>query len=107
MRVDDMLVAARRIQHYTSGMTAAAFERDQRVSDAVLRNLIVIGEAARYVPAAVAARYTDLPLIDIRGMRNFLVHQYDNLDTDIVWDTVQRDIDRLVVTPTTILELEP
>ena len=75
----------------------------------MLRNLIVIGEAARYVPAAVAARYTDLPLIDIRGMRNFLVHvhQYDTLDTDIVWDTVQRDIDRPVVTLTTILELEP
>jgi uncharacterized protein with HEPN domain len=73
----------------------------------VLRNLIVIGEAARYVPADIAARHAGLPLIDIRGMRNFLVHQYENLDVDIVWDTVQQDIERLITTLMLVLEQEP
>lgn len=107
VRIDDMLDAARRIQQYTLDMTAEEFEADQRTYDAVLRNLIVIGEAARYVPTDIGARYVGLPLIDIRGMRNFRVHQCDNLDVGIVWDTVKQDIERLITTLVLILEREP
>jgi uncharacterized protein with HEPN domain len=106
VRIDDMLDAARKIQAYTLGMTRDAFEVDDRTRDAVIRNLIVIGEAARHVPADVAARHASLPLIDIRGMRNLIVHQYDDIDTSIIWDTVQHDIAPLIATLTSILERE-
>jgi uncharacterized protein with HEPN domain len=60
-----------------------------------LRHLQIIGEAARALPEDVRALAPEIPWHKIVGMRNVLVHGYFDIDTDIVWDAVARDVPAL------------
>ena len=60
--------------------------------DAVVRNLEVIGEAARHVDAATAARLADIPWQDMRDLRNLLIHEYFGVSVPIIWETIARDL---------------
>lgn len=84
----DRLAAIDKIQRYTADMGFEAFRRDQRTIDAVLWNLAIIGEAARQVPPEVAAAYPDVAWVEVRGMRNVIIHQYGEVSLTIVWDTI-------------------
>lgn len=95
-RVQDMLHAIESILSYTQGMDFAAFDHDQRTVDAVVRNLIVIGEAANRIPDEVLLVSTDIPWTEMRTMRNFVVHEYFGVSTRILWDTVQVNLPPLV-----------
>lgn len=91
-----MLGAAEAINEYTAGLTVEAFAADRRTVDAVMRNIQVLGEAARHVPDEVRARFPEVPWQDISDMRNVLVHEYFGVDLDILWQTVTRDLALLV-----------
>lgn len=88
----DMVAAADRITHYTAGMDATTFAGDQRTVDAVVRNLEVIGEAARYLPDSTRALAPEIEWAKIVGLRNILVHQYFGVSTAIVWDVVEHKL---------------
>ena len=60
--------------------------------DAVVRNFEVIGEAARHVDAATAARLADIPWQDMRDLRNLLIHEYFGVSVAIIWETISRDL---------------
>jgi len=92
LRIEDILTAISRIQSYTAGMDQKTFVADSKTFDAVLRNLLVIGEAVRHVPDTVIIRFTDIPWDRMRAMRNFLVHEYPSIDPNIVWHTIQEDL---------------
>lgn len=96
LRITDILEAIRRIQVYTAGLSREALAADPKTFDAVLRNLIVIGEAVRHVPDEVTIHFVDVPWDRMRAMRNFLIHEYPSVDPDIVWDTTQVDLPPLV-----------
>ena len=64
--------------------------------DAVVRNLEVIGEAARHVPDSIRQKFADIPWADIVGMRSILIHEYFGVDFEILWHTVQIDVPSLV-----------
>ena len=61
------------------------------------RKLEIIGEAARRLTPAVRGQFPEIPWNLLTGMRNILIHDYDDVDLDIVWDTVQRDLPPLVI----------
>lgn len=88
IRIDDIVAAVDAIFQYTDGMDKAAFAADRRTVDAVVRNLIIIGEAAGHVPDEVVAANPQIPWARMRGMRNLAVHEYFGLDSDVLWDTV-------------------
>jgi uncharacterized protein with HEPN domain len=88
IRIDDMITAVEKILSYTAGMDKAAFAADGRTIDAVVRNLIVIGEAAGHVPEDVVAASPQIPWARMRGMRNLAVHEYFGIDVNVLWDTV-------------------
>ena len=92
VRVEDMLEAVRRIRRYTGGLGYEAFCADEKTVDAVVRNFEVIGEAARHVDDVTAARAPDLPWLDIRDMRNILIHEYFGVDLQTVWKTITDDL---------------
>ena len=96
LRVQDILDAIATIQSYTAGMEYAAFARDRRTLDAVLRNITVIGEAASRIPEAVQATSPDIPWADMRDMRNVVVHEYFGVNKQILWDTTQTDLPSLI-----------
>jgi uncharacterized protein with HEPN domain len=62
---------------------------------AVVRCLEVIGEAVKKIPKAQKDTYPDIPWREIAGMRNKLIHEYFGVDVDVLWDTVQADIDQV------------
>ena len=83
--IADMLEAVERILLYTEGMTYAEFREDTKTTDAVLRNLQVLGEAAGRVPKALRARAPDVEWSRIIRSRHILVHEYFGVDREIIW----------------------
>jgi len=95
LRVEDILDAIARIEQYVNGLTIEQFRADQKTIDAVVRNLEVIGEAARHLSADHAALPAEIPWTDIAGMRSILIHEYFGVDLNIVWQTVTYDLPEL------------
>jgi uncharacterized protein with HEPN domain len=106
-RVAHILAAIARIQRHTAGMTFDEFQAHELAIDGVVRCFAVIGEAARYIPPEVAARYPTLPLADMRAMRNVVIHDYDNVRLITLWETARDDLPPLVPILQTILDHEP
>lgn len=59
-------------------------------------DLVIIGEAANHIPDEVQEAHDDVPWVLMRAMRNRVVHVYFDVDPDILWDTVQTDLPKLV-----------
>ena len=93
--IDHILQAIKRINRYVQGFDEAAFLNNDEKQDAVIRNIEIIGEAARnierYYPD-FAAQHQEIPWTDIYLMRNRLSHGYFSVDMELVWKTVQNDI---------------
>ena len=87
-----MLDAVDRINGYVAGMVFSEFEADLMAQDAVIRQLSIIGEAARHVSATMQGDHPEIPWADIIGMRNILIHDYLEVDLQEVWKTVQDDL---------------
>lgn len=96
VRIEDILDAVRRIQAYTADMTADQFREDRKTIDAVVRNIEIIGEAARHVPREIQKASPRVAWPQMRGMRNVMIHEYDTVDVDIVWQTIQEDLPSIV-----------
>lgn len=90
IRIHDITDAIEKIQKYTMGMSFSEFHADDRTIDAVLRNLEVIGEAARHVPPHVTGRYPDVPWDKMRALRNIVAHEYFGVKLPIIWETIER-----------------
>ena len=92
-------LAIQRIQRYVGGLSDTAFAADDKTQDAVLRNIEVIGEAARNVQrhhADYAAAHAEVPWALMVGMRNRVSHGYFAVDRDLIWATVQQDLPALL-----------
>lgn len=87
--LDDILDAVTKIRNYTSGMNLEGLKGDSRTLDAVVRNLEVIGEAAKKIPEDVRLRYPAIEWKKIAGLRDILIHEYFGIDVNIIWDIVQ------------------
>ena len=95
LRIKDILDAINQIRAYTLGMTFEQFSSDRKTVDAVIRNLEIIGEAARCVPAGVTDSNSHIPWADMRATRNVLSHVYFGVNLEIVWDTIQKNLEPL------------
>lgn len=90
-----ILQAMERIERYTSGLDEAGFLNSEMVQDAVIRNIEILGEASnnvQRVDPAFAARHGHIPWQVMYTMRNRVAHGYDQVDLEIVWKTVRRDL---------------
>jgi len=90
--IEDILTAIRKIERYTSGMDQAVFREDEKTIDAVVRNLEIVGEAARQLPEDFLGRYPEVPWRQITGLRNRIVHEYFGLDLELIWQVVLHDL---------------
>lgn len=87
--LDDVREACERISRYVGEMDKAGFLADDKTYDAVLRNLEVIGEAAKKLPDDVRARYGGVDWRKIAGFRDIIAHAYFGVDQAILWDIVR------------------
>ena len=102
-RIEDMLEAIGRIEEFVHGRNLDSFLNDRRTSDAVVRNLEILGEAARNIPEEIVSRYPEVPWKKARDMRNVLIHAYFGVDLPSVWQTIQEDLPPLKAQLTTVL----
>ncbi|MBI5816226.1 MAG: DUF86 domain-containing protein [Nitrospinae bacterium] len=85
----DMLNAARTALEYVRGKSHDQFRLDTLCQDAVVRRLEIIGEAASGVSEETRTVFASIPWRAMVAMRNVVIHEYDGVDMDIVWNTVQ------------------
>jgi len=92
----DMLLAARKVLEFTKDIEWERFRRDDLVQNAVMRQIQIIGEAARKISPEYQGDHPEVPWRDIVGMRNRLVHEYFRILPRRVWDVVEKDIPELI-----------
>jgi uncharacterized protein with HEPN domain len=97
----DILDAAILAEDFAAGLDEQRFWQSALHQAAIVRQLEIIGEAARRVSPTRRDQLSDIPWTAIVGMRHRIVHDYRNVDLDQVWQTVQQDI------PPLIAALEP
>ncbi len=88
--------AVRRILHYTID-GKDTFLADTKTQDAVIRNIEIIGEAAKNLSPDLKAASADVPWKQIAGMRDTLIHRYFGVKLELVWAVVERDLPRFRV----------
>ena len=94
-QLDDILQAITFIREYVKDMEYKAFEADRKTQDAVVRNLEIIGEAARTIPDEVRDKAAEIEWYKIIALRNILIHEYFGVNLKIVWDVIQNKLDAL------------
>jgi len=104
IRIRDILSAIAKIEEYTKGLDFISFKNDTRTVDAVIRNLEIIGEAARHVPEDISEKHQDIPWRDMGDMRNLLSHEYFGVNEKLVWNTVKKDLPALIAPLETLLQ---
>jgi uncharacterized protein with HEPN domain len=103
----DMLQSAELIMTYINQCKKDAFIDNVQLQDSVIRRLLVIAEAARRVSEATRQTLPNISWQEINGMRNRLVHDYDDVNLNIVWDVVHSEIPQLIETLKVKIPPEP
>ena len=93
--LEDILEAVEKINVYTQGQSLKTLLEDPLRTDALVFNLLVIGEAAGQIPKDFRLNYPDVPWRQIVGLRNVIAHQYFQIDLEIVWDVVENELEPL------------
>jgi uncharacterized protein with HEPN domain len=93
-RILDALEAIDRIERHTNP-GEAEFRQSELVQSWVVRHLQILGEAVRALSPELRGAHEELPWSEIVGMRNILVHDYFDVDQDIVWSVVEHDLPSL------------
>jgi uncharacterized protein with HEPN domain len=95
-RLRHMLEQGQKVLARATSVTREDLNRDDDLSAAIVWRLSVIGEAAAFVTDETCRRHPDVPWQQIVGMRHRLIHGYDSIDLEIVWQTIQVDLPPLV-----------
>jgi uncharacterized protein with HEPN domain len=93
--IRDMLAAARKVRRYTRDLSFEAFCDNEMAVDAVLRNLEILGEAAKKVPGSTRQAIPGIEWRRIAGLRDVLIHDYANVSLEIGWDIVENKMPEL------------
>ena len=91
-----MQEAVARILLYISEVNEEEFRADQKTVDAVVWNLMVLGEAAKHIPVEVEQAYPGVPWSQMKGIRNRIVHGYDQIHLGIIWNVARVELPPLV-----------
>jgi uncharacterized protein with HEPN domain len=92
--LQDMLQAIESIESYAIP-TYDAFLEDEKTQDAVMYNLIIMGEAANQISEEFQDQHPEIPWSSIIGTRNVIVHGYDQVKLPIIWDIIKKNLQPL------------
>ena len=92
--LENMLDAIESIETYRVG-SYEDLTRDEKTQDAIMFNLIILGEAANRLPRTFQDAHPELPWASIIGTRNVIVHGYDQIKLQIVWDILTKELGKI------------
>jgi uncharacterized protein with HEPN domain len=102
----DLSRAGQLAREFVAGMDKHAFLQDVKTQSAVVHQILVLGEAAKRLSAGFRDQHPEIPWTLIAGMRDRLIHHYDSVDLDQVWNTLQNDIPTLLTWLAPLLKRE-
>jgi len=89
---EDILMAIGKIERYTENLGYEEFKNDELKVDGVVRNLEIIGEAVKKIPAEIRMKYPDVEWNKIAGIRDILIHAYFTVDLEILWGIIEEKL---------------
>jgi uncharacterized protein with HEPN domain len=92
----DILIAARHVRNFVDGVDRDDFDGNAMRRSAIIHQLLVIGEATKRVSDPFRAAHPDIPWRKMAGMRDRLIHDYRQVDLEIVWGTATEMIPDLI-----------
>ena len=95
IHIHDMVASIDLIQNNIKQCSYDKFLKDITLQDAIIRRLQIIAEAARRIDNAFKALHEEIPWQKINGLRNAIVHDYDDVDLESIWDTITHDLPTL------------
>ncbi len=90
--LEDISSRIERVERYTADMSYEEFLRDDKTVSACIREIEVIGEAAKQIPKEIRERFDDLPWSLMAKMRDKLIHWYFEIDEEIVWKVAKEKL---------------
>jgi uncharacterized protein with HEPN domain len=97
LRLGHMLEAAQKALHFSRGKSRADLDQDELLRLALARLLEIVGEAASRVSPESRDSFPGIPWPRIVGMRNRLIHGYDQIDLEVLWQTLVQDLQPLII----------
>ncbi len=92
----DIIQAAKQIQAFVQGVDKEQFNNSSLIQSAVIRQIEIIGEATKRLSEKFKLEHPEIPWKKIAGMRDILIHAYDHVDIDEVWNAAETSIPALV-----------
>jgi len=89
---EDIITFIKRIESYIQDLNFENFRENQLVIDAVIRNLVLIGEASKNLSSETRKKFSNAPWSEMIGLRNLATHGYFKIDLTIIWDIITKDI---------------
>lgn len=93
--IKDIQTSSVKIIRYTKELSRKEFFKDDKTYDAVMRNLQIVGEAVKHVPANFRMKHKNIEWKKVSGLRDIVVHEYFGINPDIVWDVIENKIPEL------------
>jgi len=90
--LEHIIEAISKIENFVTGITKSDFDRNLMIQDAVIRNFEIIGEVTKRISRQFTQSHPEIPWQDMAGMRDKLIHDYLDVDMDVVWKTVEADL---------------
>ena len=91
-RLDHILESINRIKRYVHGKTFDDFVEDDMMYYAVVKNIEILGEASNMLTDEFKIAHSETPWKMVSGMRNYIVHEYFQVDNNVVWDVINNDL---------------
>lgn len=99
----DIERATKRVLRYVRDCSRAELEANDEKVSAILYQITIIGEATKRLSPEIRQQQPEIPWRDIAGMRDVIVHEYDQVDLDVVWDVIENKVPELLTLLTPLL----
>lgn len=94
--LEDVRIAATKVQAFISGVSRDKFLKNDLIQSAVIRQLEIMGEAVKRLSMEFRADYPSIPWQRIAGLRDRLIHAYDDVNIEQIWTIASKDVPDLL-----------